>query len=44
MADHNVVPEHSMLEIDGITGAAGGDFLYLVITLTEIVATANTLA
>ena len=44
MADHNVVPEHSMLELDGMIGAAGREFLYLAITLTEIVATANTLA
>lgn len=44
MADHNVVPGHPMLEIDGMIGASGGDFLYLAITLTEIVATANILA
>jgi hypothetical protein len=44
MADHNVVPEHPMLEIDGMTGASWGDFLYPAITLTVIVATANTLA
>ena len=25
MADRNVVPEHPMLEIDGMTGASGGD-------------------
>ena len=25
-------------------GASGGDFLYLAITVTEVVATANTLA